>query len=53
MLDKNKEKERAKKFRGDWGDIKPITRIIPNKKKKTKDKHNKRPYQDAYYIIFI
>ena len=53
MLDKNKEKERAKKFRGDWGDIKPITRIIPNKKKKTKDKHSKRPYQDAYCIIFI
>lgn len=48
MIDKNKEKQRAKKFRGSWGNIKPITKVIPNKKKKFKEKHNKRLYEDAY-----
>ena len=28
-----------RKLRRDWGDIKPTTRIIPNKKKKPKEKH--------------
>lgn len=53
MLDKKKEQLRAKKFRGSWGNIKPVTQIIPNKKKKLKAKYNKRPYEDAYYVIFI
>lgn len=48
MLNKNKEKLRAKKFRGSWGDIKPTTKVIPNKKRKSKEKHNKRLYEDAY-----
>ena len=30
-----------RKPRGSWGDIKPITRIIPNKKKNPKDKYKK------------
>ena len=54
MLDKNKEKQHAKKFRGGWGNIKPITKIIPNKKKMKKEKYNKHLYEDAYlYFIFI
>lgn len=52
MLDKKKEKLRAKKFRGSWGDIKPVTKIIPNKKGK-KEKHNKRLFEDAYCAYFI
>ncbi len=51
MLDKNKEKLRAKKFRGNWNGIKPITKIIPNKKRK-KEKHNWRLEKDAY-LCFI
>lgn len=34
--------EANKKIRKDWGDIKPYTRIIPNKKKNQKIKHKKR-----------
>lgn len=51
MLDKNKEKLRAKKFRGNWNGIKPITRIIPNKKRNKKEKHNRRPEEDAYSCL--
>lgn len=54
MIKKNEEKERAKKFRGSWGNIKPITRVIPNKKKMKKEKHDKHLYEDAYScFIFI
>lgn len=52
MLEKNKEKLYAKKFRGSWGAIKPITKIIPNKKKMGKEKHNRRLEKDAY-LCFI
>lgn len=34
--------EANKKIRKDWGDIKPYTRIIPNKKKNQKIKHKKQ-----------
>lgn len=32
--DKNSTYESAKKIRGDWNGINPVTRIIPDKKKK-------------------
>ena len=53
MLEKNKEKVRAKKFRGDWGNVKPITRVIPNKKKLLKNKYNKRLNEDAYCCLYF
>lgn len=34
--------EANKKIRKNWGDIKPYTRIIPNKKKNQKIKHKKQ-----------
>ena len=38
--------EIARKIRGDWGDISPVTKIIPNKKKTSKIKHKNRQYED-------
>ncbi len=37
-----------RKIRNDWGSIKPVTKIIPNKKKNPKTKHKKRvkDYED-------
>ena len=32
------------KMRRDWGEIKPITRVIPDKKKRPKIKHKGREY---------
>ena len=37
-----------RKQRNDWGNIKPVTKVIPNKKKAPKDKHKKR-IQENYY----
>lgn len=34
--------ELARKVRGDWGAISPVTRIVPNKKKQQRIKHKKR-----------
>ena len=33
-----------RKIRGDWGEVKPVTRVIPNKKKNPKDKHKGKRY---------
>lgn len=49
-MSKNKKKnlnstptyEVVRKIRGDWGDINPVTKIIPNKKKNPKIKHKGR-----------
>lgn len=38
--------EVARKIRGDWGNISPVTKIIPNKKKSPKVKHKGRQYED-------
>lgn len=49
IVKKKKELETweiARKIRGDWGNIKPTTRIIPNKKKNTKPKHKNRQYEN-------
>ena len=35
----NSSYEANRKIRKDWGDIKPITRVIPNKKKNQRAKH--------------
>lgn len=32
--------------RGEWGAIKPIMKIIPNKKKNRKEKHKGREWND-------
>lgn len=37
--------EVARKIRGDWGNISPVTKIIPNKKKSPKVKHKGRQYE--------
>jgi len=34
-----------RKQRGDWGEIKPVTKVIPNKKKNAKEKHKKKIYE--------
>ena len=53
MNKKNHEKsagektwEIARKIRGDWGNISPVTKIIPNKKKNQKIKHKNRQYEN-------
>lgn len=38
----NSSYEANRKIRKDWGDIKPITRVIPNKKKNQCVKHKGR-----------
>ena len=38
----NSSYEANRKIRKDWGDIKPITRVIPNKKKNPRVKHKSR-----------
>lgn len=38
--------EVVRKIRGDWGNISPVTKIIPNKKKSPKVKHKGRQYED-------
>ena len=35
-----------RKIRRDWGEISPVTRIIPNKKKNQKVKHKGRQYDE-------
>lgn len=35
----NSSYEANRKIRKDWGDIKPVTRVIPNKKKNPRMKH--------------
>ena len=34
------------KIRRDWGDISPVSKIIPNKKKNQKVKHKGRQYDE-------
>ena len=38
----NSSYEANRKIRKDWGNIKPITRVIPNKKKNQRAKHKGR-----------
>ena len=45
-LNSNPTYEVVRKIRGDWGDINPVTKIIPNKKKNPKIKHKGREYDD-------
>ena len=33
-----------KKMRGNWGQINPVTKVIPNKKKNPKTKHKGKEY---------
>lgn len=37
--------EVARKIRGDWGAISPVTKIVPNKKKNPKIKHKGREFE--------
>ena len=34
----------VRKMRGDWGNINPVTKIIPNKKKNPKTKHKGKDF---------
>lgn len=36
--------ETARKIRGDWGAISPVTKVIPNKKKDRRVKHKGRDW---------
>lgn len=38
----NSSYEANRKIRKDWGNIKPVTRVIPNKKKNPRMKHKDR-----------
>ena len=40
--EKRKVPEYIRKQRGDWGNINPVTKVIPNKKKDPKVKHKNR-----------
>ena len=40
------KKQEKPKIRGDWGNISPITKVIPNKKKNPKEKHKKKIYEN-------
>lgn len=42
----NSSYEVNRKIRRDWGEIKPYTRIIPNKKKNQKIKHKGRGFEN-------
>lgn len=42
----NPSYEINKKIRRDWGDIKPYTRIIPNKKKNPKIKYKGKEFNN-------
>ena len=44
--EQNLSYEINKKIRRDWGDIKPYTRIIPNKKKNPKTKHKGKEFNN-------
>ena len=46
MKNKIKVPNYIKKQRGDWGNIKPITKVIPNKKKNPKIKHKKKNWEN-------
>lgn len=37
----------ARKIRGDWGAISPVSKIIPNKKKNPKVKHKGRQFEEG------
>ena len=43
----NPNYEAWKKQRGDWGNISPVTKIIPNKKKNPKIKHKGEQYDEV------
>ena len=45
-LNSNPTYEVVRKIRGDWGNINPVTKIIPNKKKNPKIKHKGKQYED-------
>ena len=42
----NSTYEAVRKIRGDWGNISPVTKIIPNKKKNQRIKHKGRQWQN-------
>ena len=42
----NPNYEAWRKQRGDWGDISPVTKIIPNKKKNPKTKHKNKEFDE-------
>lgn len=55
-MSKKKKKPIELQGRGDWGDIKPITKIIPNKKKNLKIKHKNRAdldNQPFYFFMYL
>ena len=45
-LNSNPTYEVVRKIRGGWGDISPVTKIIPNKKKNPKIKHKGKQCDD-------
>lgn len=44
--EKNTTYETIRKIRGDWGNVNPVTKIIPNKKKNLKVKHKNKQYEE-------
>lgn len=44
--EKNATYEIIRKMRGDLGNVNPITKIIPNKKKNPKVKHKNKQYEE-------
>ena len=49
MLEKNRKKLENKKLRNSWSCARPVTQIVPNKKKKSRqqlNKETKRRFED-------
>ena len=44
--EENTTYETIRKIRGDWGNVNPVTKIIPNKKKNPKIKHKNKHYEE-------
>lgn len=44
--EENMTYETIRKMRGDWGNVNPVTKIIPNKKKNPKIKHKNKQYEE-------
>ena len=44
--EENATYETIRKMRGDWGNVNPVTKIIPNKKKSPKVKHKNKQYEE-------
>lgn len=53
MLEKNLKKIESKKMRGSWNGIKPITKVVKNKKGKGSYTRKGRKGKNSFDLIFF